>query len=70
MISYLERADYWDQYDWPPREERFACELADLEDTDRGETVGSSENSFLDWLEEAYSLGSGSSRRRRKFGLK
>ena len=70
MISYLERADYWDQYDWPPREEQFACELADLQDTDQGETIGPSENGYLDWLEEQYSLGSGSSLRRRKFGPK
>ena len=70
MISYLERAEYWGQYDYPPREEQFACELVVLEDSDPGESIDSSENRFLDWLEEAYSLGSGSSVRRRKFGLK
>ena len=70
MISYLERADYWDQYDWPPREEQFACELAILEDSDQGESIDSIVHRFLDWLEEQYSLGSGSPVRRRKFGLK
>ena len=70
MISYHERAEYWAQYDYPPREEQFACELVILEDSDQGESIDSSENRFLDMLEEQYSLGSGSSVRRRKFGLK
>ena len=69
MISYLERAEYWDQYDWPTRGEQFECELADLDVPDRGETIDSSEAEWLSWLAEAYSLDSGSSRRRRKFGL-
>ena len=47
MISYLERAEYWDQYDYPPRSEKFACELVDLEEYDPGETVGSSEAEYL-----------------------
>ena len=70
MVSYLERAEYWDQYDWPAREEQYECELADLVSTPRGETIDSSEAEWLSWLAEAYSLDSGSSRRRRKFGLK
>ena len=71
MVSYLERADYWDQYDWPRAAERFPCEYVDLDDHyEEGDTVGSSEAEWNSWLAEAYSLDSGSSRRRRKFGLK
>ena len=32
MISYLERAEYWDQYDWPRGSEKFPCAYAELDD--------------------------------------